>query len=195
MSKKKSTKKTAILNAANTTTEASDVSTELIVIEETIDSNSEVAVNTDTIEEVVADETIIADAIETQAIENSDVSESTEIVAIEEIDTIPVTIEEMEIIDTPDEAIVEKKTKKSLVKDNAVKRVRLTNTSYHYFRNWIKDLLRSNEINSAKFIKDSSGWNGHINILETELAKALEVLEQYRIDNADTKILWWEANA
>lgn len=87
------------------------------------------------------------------------------------------------------------KKKSDATANNIDKRVKLVGTSYHYFRKCLKSVLRSYEIQSAKFIKDATGWNGHITILENDKEKALKVLAQYQIDNTVTKILWWDVIA
>jgi len=85
--------------------------------------------------------------------------------------------------------------KKAAADTNKVKRLKFVGTSYHYFRNWLKQLFRENGIMSAKFIKNSEGWLGHISILESDKDPAIEVLNKYQLDNPDTKALWWDVIA
>jgi hypothetical protein len=76
-----------------------------------------------------------------------------------------------------------------------IERVTLVGTSYHYFRNWLKNTLRSGEIHTAKFIKNEADWNGCISIPESDKDAALKILEQYRFENPETKELWWDVVA
>ena len=102
------------------------------------------------------------------------------------------------IKDTQVEEVEPKKSSKKKSDTTAstiVKRVKLVGTSYHYFRNWLKSVFRENEIQSAKFIKDPTGWNGHISIPESDKEQALKVLAQYTIDNPETKPLWLDNGA
>lgn len=82
-------------------------------------------------------------------------------------------------------------TEKSKKRKTAEKKVKLADTSYHYFRNFVKGLLKSNGVGSARFVKNDSGWNGHIAVNMEQKAMAKEVLAKYKIDNPDVKDLWW----
>jgi len=94
------------------------------------------------------------------------------------------------------EAQTNKSSKKKASDDTTkAKRVKFVGTSYHYFRNWLKQLFRENGIQSAKFIKNVEGWLGHISILESDKEPAIQVLNKYQVDNPDTKSLWWDVNA
>ncbi len=156
---------------------------------------------------VVEEPEVIAENIETmveQVAENNDATET----VVEEPEVIGENTENHELVVEGNEPVIEEvaevaevepkkssKKKSDTTTSTNVKRVKLVGTSYHYFRNWLKSVLRENEIQSAKFIKDSTGWNGHISILECDKEQALKVLAQYRIDNPDTKSLWWDVNA
>jgi len=94
------------------------------------------------------------------------------------------------------EAQTNKSSKKKASDDTTkAKRVKFVGTSYHYFRNWLKQLFRENGIQSAKFIKNAEGWLGHISILDSDKEPAIQVLNKYQVDNPDTKSLWWDVNA
>lgn len=95
---------------------------------------------------------------------------------------------------TPSEASepkTSKKTKKSNSKPAEDKRVKLADSSYHYFRHFIKDLLETNEVKSARFKKNDEGWHGQISVLASEKESANMALTQYKADNPEIKDLWW----
>jgi len=79
-------------------------------------------------------------------------------------------------------------------KGNAVgnKKVRLAASTYHYYRNWLAEFMRSHGVPSAKFQKSPESYEGHITVSETEKAKGLKALEQWSKQNPDTKELFWD---
>ncbi len=94
------------------------------------------------------------------------------------------------------EAKTKKAGKKPAINSTAAsERVKLVGISYHYFRSWIKQTLRSGGIQTAKFIKNEADWNGYISIPANDKEAALKILEQYRVENPDTKDLWWDVVA
>ncbi len=176
-------------------------SDDLETIVEVVTENPETVV--DEVPQLIAETSVLAneDGIE-QVAENNDATET----VVEVPEVIAGNTENNELVVDGNEVIVDaqvvevepkksSKKKSDTTTSTNVKRVKLVGTSYHYFRNWLKSVLRENEIQSAKFIKDSTGWNGHISILECDKEQALKVLAQYRIDNPDTKSLWWDVNA
>ena len=74
-------------------------------------------------------------------------------------------------------------------------RVKLVGISYHYFRSWIKHTLRSGGVQTAKFIKNEADWNGYISIPANDKEAALKILDKYRVENPETKELWWDVVA
>lgn len=64
----------------------------------------------------------------------------------------------------------------------------LCKTSYHYWRNWLKEILKDT---GAKFNKDEKGWKGSISITKTDIDKAKKLLTDYKTKNPETKELWW----
>jgi len=70
------------------------------------------------------------------------------------------------------------------------KKIRLATTSYHYYRNWLAEFLRSHGVLSARFQKASEGYNGHITVLESEKAKGIKALELWNKQNPEVKELF-----
>lgn len=95
------------------------------------------------------------------------------------------------VIDEKAEQKTLNKAKKSGSKTATDKRVKLADSSYHYYRHFLKGLLRSNEVGSAKFKKNEEGWHGQISVLTSEKDFADKVLTQYKSDNPEIKELWW----
>ena len=176
-------------------------SDDLETIVEVVTENPETVV--DEVPQLIAETSVLAneDGIE-QVAENNDATET----VVEVPEVIAGNTENNELVVDGNEVIVDaqvvevepkksSKKKSDTTVSTIVKRVKLVGTSYHYFRNWLKSVFRENEIQSAKFIKDPTGWNGHISIPESDKEQALKVLAQYQIDNPDTKTLWWDVIA
>jgi len=72
------------------------------------------------------------------------------------------------------------------------KKVKLAASTYHYYRNWLAEFMRSHGVPSAKFQKSPESYEGHITVTETEKAKGLKALEQWSKQNPDTKELFWD---
>ena len=72
------------------------------------------------------------------------------------------------------------------------KKVKLAASTYHYYRNWLAEFMRSHGVPSAKFQKSPESYDGHITVSETEKAKGLKALEQWSKQNPDTKELFWD---
>jgi len=190
-----------------------EVNPDEILVTEEAQAISEITESTETISdevplEVIAETSVLAneDGIETmveQVAENNEPATET----VEEVSVvISDSTENHELVVEGNEPVIDaqvaelepkksSKKKSDTTAGTIVKRVKLVGTSYHYFRNWLKSVLRENEIQSAKFIKDPTGWNGHISIPEGDKEQALKVLAQYQIDNPDTKSLWWDVIA
>ena len=72
------------------------------------------------------------------------------------------------------------------------KKIKLAASCYHYYRNWLKDFMRSHGVASARFQKSPESYNGHIIVLESEKVKGLKALETWNKENADTKEMFWD---
>jgi len=86
---------------------------------------------------------------------------------------------------------VEKKAVSKSVATNE-KKIKLAASCYHYYRNWLKDFMRSHGVSSARFQKSEESYDGHITVVESEKAKGLKALEQWNKENPDTKEMFWE---
>lgn len=77
---------------------------------------------------------------------------------------------------------------------NGEKKIKLAATCYHYYRNWLKDFLRSyaGGVSSARFQKSAESYDGHIVVLESEKVKGLKALEAWNKQNPDTKEMFWD---
>ena len=72
------------------------------------------------------------------------------------------------------------------------KKIKLAATCYHYYRNFLKEFMRSHGVPSARFSKSPESYDGHLTVIETEKAKGLKALEQWTKENPDTKELFWD---
>lgn len=72
------------------------------------------------------------------------------------------------------------------------KKIRLAATCYHYYRNWLKEFMRSHGVSSARFSKSPESYDGHLTVNEMDKAKGLKALEQWKKENPDTKELFWD---
>ena len=77
----------------------------------------------------------------------------------------------------PEQAKKEVKTTEMIV---------LCKTSYHYYRNWLRELLKDAE---PKFVKDEKGWKGSITVAKADVEKAKKLLADYKTKNPETKEL------
>ncbi len=86
--------------------------------------------------------------------------------------------------------LVKKKEQKVI---ESPKMVNLFKTSYHYYRNFVKEILKDAKVNGFRFVKDGKmgGWKGFISIPSTETEKAKKVLAEFKTKNPDTIDLWW----
>lgn len=65
-------------------------------------------------------------------------------------------------------------------------------TTYHYFRNWVKDILRDGKVEGFRFVKDEVGFNGTLQVDKKHEDKAKKVLATYREKNLDVVEMWWD---
>ena len=72
------------------------------------------------------------------------------------------------------------------------RKIKLAATCYHYYRNWLKEFMRSHGVGSARFSKAPDSYKGHITCLETDRARGLKALETWNKENPDTKELFWD---
>lgn len=68
----------------------------------------------------------------------------------------------------------------------------LSKTAYHYYRNFVKDILTDGGIKCFRFKKDAEGWDGKLLVAKPELEKAKQVLKDYKTKNPEVKPLWWQ---
>lgn len=74
------------------------------------------------------------------------------------------------------------------------KKVTLAGSGYHYYRNWLRDFLRSHGVPSARFTKSPENYNGNITVLESEKEKGVLALEQWVTENPNIKEMFWAVN-
>ncbi len=72
------------------------------------------------------------------------------------------------------------------------KKIKLAATCYHYYRNFLKDFMRSKGVKSIKFSKAADSYKGHLLVLESDQQKGLQALAQWNKENPDTKELFWD---
>lgn len=82
------------------------------------------------------------------------------------------------------------KKKEKKVEENP-KRINLFQSSYHFYRNSIKQILLKGKVNGFRFVKNEKDWNGFISIPPTEIEKAKKVLADYKTKNPDEVSMWW----
>jgi hypothetical protein len=135
-------------------------------------------------------------AVEQVVVTNEEAIKLTEVIAdntenIEQV--VEVNEPAIEEVIPDSESKPKKAGKKPAINSTAgSERVKLVGISYHYFRSWIKQTLRSGGVQTAKFVKNEADWNGYISIPANDKDAALKILEQYRVDNPETKELWWD---
>lgn len=105
-------------------------------------------------------------------------------------------VQEEVVVDTPaeQEPVVStdepvKKSRKSKLGNEIT--IKLVGCSYHYFRRFFKKRFAAENI-KVRFVKQATGYNGHIEIAEATKTEALALLEQIKTDNPTVKNLWWE---
>lgn len=81
-------------------------------------------------------------------------------------------------------------TKTATAKTVTTVKVHLCKTNYHYYRNWIKNILRDGKITSASFVRNEVGYDGVIKVASNEVVKAKNVLDKYQRDNTDVVSMW-----
>ena len=68
-------------------------------------------------------------------------------------------------------------------------KVALCTSSYHYYRGYVKDIIRKGGVNPS-FKKEAVGYNGTILVLSTDLVKAKNILDTYNKENPD--VCMWD---
>ena len=81
-----------------------------------------------------------------------------------------------------------KKASKAKRKD--ITYVALVGCSYHYFRKFLKKLFNTKEI-AVRFVRPDVGYNGHIEVSETEKESALTTINIFQTEHPDIKNLYW----
>jgi hypothetical protein len=71
------------------------------------------------------------------------------------------------------------------------KKIRLADTCYHYYRNFLKDFMRSHGVGSVRFVKAPENYSGYLSTIESQKAAGLKALERWTKENPDTKELFW----
>ena len=92
---------------------------------------------------------------------------------------------EQEPIVSTDEPV--KKSRKSKLGDEIT--IKLAGCSYHYFRRFFKKRFTAENI-KVRFVKQATGYNGHIEIAEATKTEALALLEQIKADNPTIRNLF-----
>ena len=72
----------------------------------------------------------------------------------------------------------------------ALEVVTVATTTYHNWRHWVKDIAKEGGVISAKFVKESVGYNGKITAPKSQVAKLKATFASYQKANPDTKELW-----
>lgn len=75
------------------------------------------------------------------------------------------------------------------VVENSLEVVEVATTTYHYWRNWVKDIARDGSVISAKFVK-GEGYNGTITVVKSEVSKLKEVFTKYQKENPGIIAMW-----
>jgi len=65
--------------------------------------------------------------------------------------------------------------------------VTLCETTYYYWRFWIKEILKGT---GARFRKNVDGWNGIVVVNNNELEQTSKLLAEFKQNNPDAKDLW-----
>lgn len=68
--------------------------------------------------------------------------------------------------------------------------VAVAKTNYHYYRNWVKDILTKGKIKKFRFKKNEDSYDGIILVDSKELVLAKNVLDKYKKENKDTVDMW-----
>ncbi|OJW82082.1 MAG: hypothetical protein BGO69_15910 [Bacteroidetes bacterium 46-16] len=67
--------------------------------------------------------------------------------------------------------------------------IAVAKTTYHFWRNWVKDIASS--VKGARFAKEKVGYNGVITVPDdASKTKLLKALETWKKKNTDTVDLW-----
>ena len=69
--------------------------------------------------------------------------------------------------------------------------VNIFKTCYHYYRNWIREILTTGKVDKFRFVKDEIGYTGEIAVNKPEVEKAKKVLKEYKAKNPNTVDMWW----
>jgi hypothetical protein len=120
---------------------------------------------------------------------------SVEITSIEEATTTEQPLKEEETPITEQPAIEEPSTEASAKKAKKNKlgnaeTTKLAGCTYHFFRKYFKKKF-DNEGIKVRFIKAELGYNGHLEVAQTDRDKAVSLLLILKTENADVKNLFW----
>ena len=109
---------------------------------------------------------------------------SVEITSIEEEAT---TKEQASIEETITET-TPKKAKKN--KFGNAETAKLAGCSYHFFRKYFKKRYTEEGI-KVRFVKAATGYNGHIEVAETDIERAKGIILKIKSEQMDVKNLFW----
>ena len=82
-------------------------------------------------------------------------------------------------------------TEKEATKPTKPDWVKIFQTTYYWYRHWIRALLKNGKIKKFRFVKDEVGYTGNIAVDKPEVEKAKKVLQDYKEKNPDVKEMWW----
>jgi len=86
-----------------------------------------------------------------------------------------------------------KKKEIVVAKDDKAKpeMINVFKTSYHYYRNWVKQILTEGKIQGFRFLKDEVGWKGFLSVPKTNVEATKKVLTDFKTKHPDTIEMWW----
>jgi hypothetical protein len=67
---------------------------------------------------------------------------------------------------------------------------KLAGCSYHFFRKYFKKRYAEEGI-KVRFVKEEKGYNGHMEVAESDIEKAKGIILKIKAENADVKNLFW----
>ncbi len=80
--------------------------------------------------------------------------------------------------------------KVAVVAPKKVEYINLFNTTYYFWRFWIKEILKTGKISKSRFVKDEIGYTGKIAVDKPEVDRSKQVLAEYQKKNPDTVTMW-----
>jgi hypothetical protein len=160
--------------------EATEMEQKLPVVETTTDESDNPLFDPNSDEPIVVSFELGEDPIEEETNTEIDTKDRTheEIVAKTQIEAPITEVETAKPI----------KNQKSRLSGESIK---LVGCSYHYFRKYFKKQFEITKI-KVRFVKQATGYNGHMEVTEANKEKAIELLETIKSDNSTVKNLYWD---